>query len=191
MNIQSIAVLLSATIISHAAPEAIFDGKSLDGWKAKGPAPWTAADGTLTGVNDEAKKGSILWTEKEYTDFVFQCDFRFEGRIDSGVFLRQENDQIQIGVSGSLKRDMTASPYISSKKGYPVEAKGVAELLKEGDWNTLKISVKGNVYSVELNGKHVMDYTSDSAKEKGPIGLQVHPGLEMKIEYRNITLEQP
>ena len=181
----------AATLISHAAPEAIFDGRSLAGWKTAGAVVWTAADGVLTGTSNEKKQGSILWTEKEYADFVLSCEFRFEGKIDSGVFLRHENDQIQIGTSGSLKRDMTASPYVASKKGYPVEAKGVPELLKEGEWNTMKITAKGPVYSVELNGKEVMTYTSDTAKEKGPIGLQMHPGVAMKVDFRAITLASP
>ena len=188
MKMKPLACLLAATLISHAAPEAIFDGKSLDGWKVKGSEVWVAKDGILTGTSNEKKQGSILWTEKEYSDFVFECEFRSEGKIDSGVFLRHENDQIQIGISGSLKRDMTASPYIASKKGYPAEAKGIAELLKEGEWNTMKITAKGNAYSVELNGKHVMDYTSETAKDKGPIGLQIHPGVKMAIDFRNITL---
>lgn len=189
MKLKTLVALLAATLVSHAAAEAIFDGKSLDGWKVEGADVWTAADGVLTGQSNAKKQGSVLWTEKEFTDFVFECEFRFAGKIDSGVFLRHENDQIQIGVSSSLKRDLTCSPYIGSLGKYPVEAKGVAELLKEGGWNKMKITVKGNVYSVDLNGKHVMDYTSDTAKDKGPIGVQVHPGLDMKIEYRNITVE--
>jgi hypothetical protein len=179
--------LFAATLISYAAPVAIFDGKSLDGWKTAGADVWTAADGVLTGTSNEKKQVSILWTEKEYTDFVVSCEFRFEGRIDSGIFLRHEKDQIQIGISGSLKRDMTASPFIPGK-GYPVEAKGVAELLKEGEWNTMKITAKGPVYTVELNGKEVMTYTSETAKDKGPIGLQMHAGVVMKIDFRAITL---
>ncbi len=183
-----LSYFLAATLISHAAPEAIFDGKSLAGWKTSGADVWTAADGVLTGTSNEKKQGSTLWTEKGYTDFVVSCEFRFEGKIDSGVFLRHENDQIQIGISGSLKRDMTASPYIASKKGYPAEAKGVAELLKEGEWNTMRITAKGPVYTVELNGKEVMTYTSETAKDKGPIGLQMHAGVVMKIDFRAITL---
>ena len=190
MNHKTLACLLAATIASHAAPEAIFDGKSLAGWKTAGADVWTAADGVLTGTSNEKKQGSILWTEKEHTDFVFSCEFRFEGKIDSGIFLRHEKDQIQIGISGSLKRDMTASPFIPGK-GYPVEAKGVAELLKECEWNTMKITAKGPVYTVELNGKEVMTYTSDTAKEKGPIGLQMHPGVAMKVDFRAITLASP
>ncbi len=190
MKFKSLACLLAFTFVSHAAQEPIFDGKSLEGWKAKGPAPWVAKDGILTGTNDELKKGSILWTEKEYTDFTFECEFRFAGKVDSGIFLRHEGDQIQIGESGSLQRDMTASPYISKVGKYPVEAQGVAELLKEAEWNKLKITAKGNIYSVHLNGKHVLDYTSETAKEKGPIGLQVHANLEMTIEFQNVTIEE-
>jgi len=185
-----IALLFAAGAFAQAAPQPIFDGETLGGWKIAGAETWSVEDGVLVGENDPEKKGSILWSEKEYADFVFRCEFQFNGKIDSGVFLRHENDQIQIGISGSLKRDMTASPYIASKRGYPVEAKGVAELLKEGEWNTLKVTAKGPVYTVELNGKEVMTYTSDTAKEKGPIGLQVHPGREMKILFRELTLEE-
>ncbi len=190
MKMKTLAALFAATIASQAAPQPIFDGKTLDGWKAEGPAPWTARDGVLTGTSDEKKKGSILWTEKEYTDFTIELDFRFVGSIDTGVFLRHQTDQIQIGDSGSLKRDMTGSPYISKIGKYPVEAKGVAELLKQGDWNTMRIVAKGNAYSVDLNGKHILDYTSETAKEKGPIGLQVHPNKQMTIEFKNITVEE-
>lgn len=185
-----LAYFLASIFISHATPKVVFDGKSLDHWKAVGADVWTTADDVLTGTSNANKQGSILWTEREYTDFVFFCEFRFEGKIDSGVFLRHENDQIQIGISGSLKRDMTASPYIASKRGYPVEAKSVAELLKEGEWNAIKITAKGAVYIVELNGKEVMTYTSDSAKVKGPIGLQMHAGVAMKIDFRAITVEE-
>ncbi len=190
MKKLTIAILFAASAFAQAAPQPIFDGKTLAGWKIVGAQAWTVEEGMILGQNDPKKKGSILWTEKEYTNFVFQCAFKYEGQIDSGVFLRHENDQIQIGISGSLKRDMTASPYIASKKGYPVEAKDVAELLKEGEWNTMKITAVGAVYTVELNGKEVMTYTSETVKDKGPVGLQVHPGKEMKILFRDITLEE-
>lgn len=174
----------------QAAPEPIFNGKDLTGWKVQGGQYWEAKDGVLVGESDQKKENSILWTEKDYADFTIEAEFRYEGHIDSGFFLRASEDQIQIGISGSLKRDMTASPYVASKGKYPKEAKGATELLKEGEWNTMKITAKGNRYMVELNGKMVMDYLSDTAIEKGPIGLQVHPGLMMKIEFRNLKLEE-
>jgi hypothetical protein len=107
--------------------------------------------------------------------------------VDSGVFVREESEQIQIGISGSLKRDMTGAPYISGK-GYPVEGVGVAALLKPDDWNTMRIQAVGNVYTVTLNGKQILEYPSLTAAEKGPLGLQVHPNRDMKIEFRNILI---
>lgn len=183
-----LTLLAFVALIPLSSAESIFDGKTLDGWRIQDAAYWTVKDGILVGESDAKKRNSILWTEKEYTDFVFQADFRYNGIIDSGIFLRHEVDQIQIGISGSLKRDMTASPYISSKRKYPVEAEGVAELLKEGEWNTMKITAEGAVYTIELNGKKVLEYTSKTAIEKGPVGFQVHSGMLMKIEFRNITL---
>ena len=82
---------------------------------------------------------------------------------------------------------MTASPYIPGK-GYPVEAKGVKELLKTDDWNSMKIEATGKTYISWLNGKKVMTYTSESAIEKGPVGIQLHGNRDMAIDYRNIKI---
>jgi hypothetical protein len=175
--------------LAAAEPEKIFNGSGLDGWKVQGADYWRAADGILTGQSDDKKQNSVLWTEKSYKDFAIELEFRFSGDVDSGIFLRHENEQIQIGTSRSLKRDMTASPYIGSKRGYPQEAAGVKELLKEGEWNQMKIVAKGKTYTVTLNGKQVIEYVSDTAKESGPLGLQVHPGVKMKVEFKNVMVE--
>ena len=167
----------------------IFNGKTLDGWVVpENNIWWSAGKGVLSVKNGPDRKGSILWTEQEYENFVVEADFRFgEGKVDSGIFLRNDKQQIQIGISGSLKRDMTGSPYIPGK-GYPVEAEGVKDLLKTEGWNTMKVQAKGNVYTVWLNGKEVMTYTSENAIEKGPIGLQLHPKNVMAIDFRNIKV---
>jgi hypothetical protein len=175
--------------LAAAEPEKIFNGTGLEGWKVQGAAYWSAADGILKGESDDKKQNSVLWTEKSYKDFTIELEFRFSGDVDSGIFLRHENEQIQIGTSRSLKRDMTASPYIGTKRGYPQEAAGVKELLKEGEWNKMKVVAKGNTYTVTLNGKQVIEYVSDTAKESGPLGLQVHPGVKMKVEFRGLTVE--
>jgi len=169
----------------------IFNGKNLDGWKApEGNIWWTANRGILTAKSGADKKGSILWTDKDYKDFIIQMDFKFEkGRIDSGIFVRSEKQQIQIGESGSLKRDMTCSPYIPGK-GYPVEAEGIKELLKMDDWNTIKVKAQGSVYTMWLNGEQVLTYDSDTAIEKGPVGIQLHPDRDMHIDFKNILFTE-
>lgn len=169
----------------------IFNGKDLSGWVApEGNIWWSANNGILTAKSSPDQKGSILWTEKSYKDFIIQADFKFgDGTVDSGIFLRTENEQIQIGESGSLKRDMTCSPYIPGK-GYPVEASNIKELLKMDGWNTIKVKTVGSVYTIWLNGKEVLEYDSDTAIEEGPVGLQLHPGRDMTIDFKNILFAE-
>ena len=165
----------------------IFNGEDLTGWAVpNNNVWWTVQDGILEVRSDPDQLGSILWTEQEYRNFIFEADFKMvDGTVDSGIFMRNDHDQIQIGISGSLKRDMTCSPYIPGK-GYPVEAEGVSNLLRQDDWNTIKIKAVGSTYTTWLNGQQVMTYTSESAVEEGPLGIQLHPKRDMHIQYRNI-----
>ena len=188
-----ILVFLGASTILFAQEpklKKIFNGKNLNGWKLPPDLTcWTASRGVLFVKNNAEKKGSNLWTEKNYQNFIISADFLMgDGTVDSGIFLRSENDQIQIGISGSLKRDLTASPYLPKLK-YPVEA-NVKDILKPTDWNTMKIKMVDKTYTVWLNGKEVMTYTSKDIPSSGPIGLQLHPGNEMSIKYRNIRLAE-
>ncbi|NDC78853.1 MAG: DUF1080 domain-containing protein [Chitinophagia bacterium] len=183
-------LLTSATTDREPRLRRIFNGRDLTGWTvSQGADQWTVAGRELLVRNNAERKGSILWTQKSYRDFILQADFLMgDGTVDSGFFLRSEKDQIQIGISGSLKRDLTASPYIPGK-GYPVEAK-VADILRLKDWNTMKIRVRGNAYTVWLNGREVMNYTSATLPETGPIGIQLHPKNEMSIRFRDIRLAE-
>ncbi|WP_339711725.1 DUF1080 domain-containing protein [uncultured Kriegella sp.] len=195
MNLKSsIAILFLVWSLQNVTAQEpklkkAFNGKNLKGWVApENNTWWSVQDGLLVAKSGPEQKGSILWTKKVYGDFVIAADFLFgEGTIDSGIFIRTEKQQIQIGISGSLKRDMTGSPYIPGK-GYPVEAKDVAKLLKLKDWNTMKVKAVGNIYTVWLNGQEVMQYESEDALKEGPIGLQLHPGKDMTISFRNIGI---
>ena len=178
-------------IFGQPQPAPIFNGKDLAGWvapKGNEAAGWyKAVDGVLKIQNGPKKKGSILWTKKKYRDFIMQFEFRFgEGVVDSGVHVRNA-DQIQIGISGSLKRDMTCSPYIPGK-GYPVEAKNIKKLLKPKGWNKMMIQAIGKEYKVWLQGELVMTYSSASAIAEGPIGIQLHGNRVMSIDYRKLTV---
>lgn len=182
----SILLILKSTA-DDGELKSIFNGKDLTGWDVPDNNIWfTVKDGVLKLENGPQKKGQTLWTSYEYENFEMEFDFKMgKGTVDSGVYVRNSREQIQIGISGSLKRDMTGSPYISGK-GYPVEAKGVKELLKLDDWNTMKICAEGKKYTVWLGGEKIMTYESDSAIKKGKIGIQLHGNRVMSIEYRNL-----
>lgn len=189
------AVFLTSATALVAGPKLkpIFNGKDLSGWEVpdgNDEAGWyKAVEGVLKIQSGPKKKGSILWSKKKYRNFVMEFEFRMgEGRVDSGVHVRTK-DQIQIGISGSLNRDMTCSPYIPGK-GYPVEAKNIKKLLRPKDWNTMRIQAIGKEYTVWLQGEKVMTYKSDSAIDEGPIGIQLHGGRNMAIDYRKLKLAE-
>ena len=186
-----VSLWLAGGVFGQPQPASIFNGKDLAGWavpKGNEAAGWyKAVDGVLKIQNGPKKKGSILWTKKKYRDFIMQFEFRFgEGVVDSGVHVRNA-DQIQNGISGSLKRDMTCSPYIPGK-GYPVEAKDIKKLLKPKGWNQMMIQAIGKEYKVCLQGELVMTYSSASAIAEGPIGIQLHGNRVMSIDYRKLTV---
>ena len=189
------AVFLTSATALVAGPKfkPIFNGKDLSGWEVpdgNDEAGWyKAVEGVLKIQSGSKKKGSILWSKKKYRNFVVEFEFRMgEGRVDSGMHVRTK-DQIQIGISGSLNRDMTCSPYIPGK-GYPVEAKNIKKLLRPKDWNTMRIQAIGKEYTVWLQGEKVMTYKSDSAIDEGPIGIQLHGGRNMAIDYRKLKLAE-
>jgi len=194
-KLLSCAVFLTSATALVAGPKLkpIFNGKDLSGWEVpdgNDEAGWyKAVEGVLKIQSGSKKKGSILWSKKKYRNFVVEFEFRMgEGRVDSGMHVRTK-DQIQIGISGSLNRDMTCSPYIPGK-GYPVEAKNIKKLLRPKDWNTMRIQAIGKEYTVWLQGEKVMTYKSDSAIDEGPIGIQLHGGRNMAIDYRKLKLAE-
>ena len=182
-------LLATATAIAEVPPTAdlpvIFNGSDLAGWRVVGEPYWKVIDGAIVGANDADKKGSMLYTDKAYGDVIVEGEVRFSGEIDSGIMVRKPELQVQIGVSRSLKKDMTCSFYTGT---YPEEARApkAAELLKSGEWNRIRVEAKGDTFTVWLNGEQVSQYTSDKYREPAPIGLQIHPGLVMKVEFRDL-----
>lgn len=66
-------------------------------------------------------------------------------------------------------------------------------LIKGNDWNTCHIIARGNRLQHFVNGVLMSDVTdNDTANRKmsGLLGVQVHVGPPMKVEYRNIRLKQ-
>lgn len=194
------ALSLQLNTAANAANELqpIFTGTNFAGWKVPEPNPfWKIVDGVLIGENNETLKGHVLHTEQSYTNFVIELEARWAGEIDSGVMMRAPEMQVQFGISRSLKRDMTGAFYlakhpINAKVGYPDagHTKGFDKLFKKDDWNTFRIEAKGDTFTVSLNGEQISQLTDARYNGGAPIGLQVHPGLKMKVEFRNIRAKR-
>lgn len=205
MKLRPLALMLIlalAAIVSCPADEPkfapLFNGKDLTNFKAEeSKAFWRVEDGVLIGENDAAKKGNYLWTEKEYRDFVIEFDVRWKGAtprgVDTGIEMRKPKIQLQLGISGSLRVDMSGSFYTGGKPAYPEagQAREAKTLMKpEGEWNTFRIQAKGDTFTCWINGKKASEYTDAKFSGAAPLGLQIHPGVEMKCEYRNVKIAE-
>ena len=194
-------LLVTSTAASSAAEpvlKPLFNGKDLTNFQAEGTKPyWRIENGVLIGENDAALKGHYLWTQKEYGDFVIEFDARWKATtdrgVDTGVEMRKPKIQLQLGVSGSLRVDMTGSFYTGGKPAYPEagQAKEAKTLLKpEGEWNTFRIQAKGDTFTCWINGVKASEYTDPKFSGAAPIGFQIHGNVVMKTEFRNIRIAE-
>lgn len=176
----------------------LFNGKDLTNFQSDGAAEfWRIENGVLVGENNAALKGHVLWTKKEYKDFVIEFDARWKGTtprgVDTGLEMRKPRIQLQLGVSGSLRVDMTGSFYTGGKPAYPEagQAKNAKELLRpEGEWNTFRIQAKGDTFMCWINGKKASEFTDAKFNGAAPLGLQIHGNVVMKCEFRNVRIAE-
>lgn len=174
----------------------LFDGKTLDGWKAdpmETAQHWKVKKGKILYGENPDEKGSMLWTTEEYKNYELELDYQtLTDDYDTGVFPRGNGTQVQIGISRSLQRDMTACIYApkDDQGSYPGQTDKVAEYHKVGQWNHLKIIVEGKRIQTFLNGEPFVDYTSKTMNESGPIGLQLHGGVHMAVQFKNIEIKE-
>lgn len=195
------SILLASALTSLGAEPKLmplFNGKDLTHFKAEGASEfWSVDKGVLIGQNNAAQKGHYLWTEKEYGDFVIEFDVRWKGTtargVDTGLEMRKPHLQLQLGISGSLRVDMSGSFYTGGKPAYPEagQAKDAKKIMKpEGEWNTFRIQAKGNTFTCWINGVKASEYTDAKFAGAAPLGLQIHGGVVMKCEYRNMKIAE-
>lgn len=184
---------IAASLVSAQEWQNLFNGSDLRGW---GSDPelghWSVQNGVIVGQSDPEQKGSILWTKEHFGDFVAETEFRFNGVVDSGFFLKTWDYQVNLGHSTSLKVDRTGCIYapIDKKGPYPGMAKDVDKVFRNGDWNHLRVECRGKTIVVHLNGAHILTYETTALPESGPIGIQVHAGHDMRIEFRNLRIRE-
>ena len=175
----------------------LFDGKTFEGWKVlpeklAQKKYWRIEDGNIV-IENDGGPGSDLWTNKSYKNYELTLEFKTLTKdYDTGVFVRGKSHQVQIGISGSLKKDMTACIYAPKDKkgGYPGQTDKVTAINKPNEWNTLRIVMKGKVIQTFLNGEPMVEYQGVVLEDEGPIGIQLHGKRNMKVLFRNIDVKE-
>lgn len=195
-SVMALALAQFGGFAEEPAFTPLFNGVDLTNFKQEDVKEfWRIEGGVLVGENNAALKGSNLWTEKEYSDFILEFDVRWksttERGVDTGIEMRKPRIQLQLGTSGSLRVDMSGSFYTGGKPAYPEagQAKDARKLMHpEGEWNTFRIQAKGSKFTCWINGKPASEYDDEKFMGAGPIGIQIHGGVVMKCEYRNMRI---
>jgi len=138
--------------------ELLFDGKTLNGWKATGKADgWAVQDGVIA---DLTKGGGYLATDQTYGNFILSAEFKMDKGTNSGIFIHwadlsnpvQRGEEIQIldtyGKQPIDKHDCGAV--------YDCLAPRYQTAKPAGEWNKIVITCRNNLIMVDLNGKRVI-----------------------------------
>ncbi len=196
-KMQKLAMLLAIALMITGCDSSLnlFDGKSLEGWECdpiEQSGDWKAVDGELLGENT-GEQASIIWTKQVFRDFEIDLDYiTLTDDYDTGLFIRGLSHQVQIGISRSLQKDMTACIYAPKDElgSYPGQTDKVATIHKIGEWNHLKVIVTAKRIQTILNDEPMVDYTGITLVDEGPIGLQLHGGVHMSVKFKNIKVRE-
>lgn len=93
----------------------------------------------------------------------------------------------------SLSDNIKSNQWLASKEtGLTGDIDMLKSQIKSDDWNKVHLVVKGNRLQHYINGNLMSDVTDNdkiNRRSEGLLGVQVHVGPPMKIEYRNMMIK--
>ena len=201
LNKYTLSVLLTFTFTiggfsqQNTESVSLFNGVDLSGWTIHGTEKWYVEDGDLVCENGSDNEYGYLSTDEYYDDFILTLEYKQESNGNSGVFFRSTLDGIIINgwqVEISPPGHDTGGIYESYGRGWLIKPDPIKDKsLKYGDWNSMKIMVKGDNVKTWLNGVEMIHIKDQKIGEgKGSIALQIHAGDDVKVRWRNIKLER-
>lgn len=215
MNRAGIPLLLSLALASFARagePIPLFDGKSLNGWKAEGVSTYEK-DGKTLPVWTVSGDGSLLCTgngfgflryePREFGDFTYHVEFKMAAKCNSGLGVRTTvfDPANSRGTRPSyysyeiqLIDDAGKAPDARSTGSlYRYVAPSVNAMKPAGEWNEIEITCVGTKIQIVLNDKKIIDVDQSkiealkSKPTKGYVCLQNHGGT---IAFRNVWVKE-
>ncbi len=127
---------------------------------------------TYTGQNYEERKRTTLAYRGEKTSIT-----------------SQENPNEQGSLRANVKKNAWQNREVLASLG---NSDSLKTKIKTGDWNSCHLVIKGNRLQHYINDilmSDVIDNDTINRKFSGFLGVQVHVGPPMKVEYRNIRIK--
>ena len=129
---------------------------------------------TYTGQNYEEKKRATL-----------------AYRGEKVIINSQDNPDEPGSLRANVKNNCWQSRDVVASLG---ESDSLKTKIKSEDWNDIHLIVKGNRLQHYVNGILMSDVTDEdniNRRASGYLGMQVHVGPPMTVEFRNIRLKNP
>lgn len=172
----------------------LFNGHDLSGWVNYGQELWYVDGGDLVCESGPAAQYGYFATEEYYDNFDLSLEFKQEADGNSGVFVRSTVDGTTVHgwqVEVAPKGHDTGGVYESYGRGWLWQIPDDKEdVLKEGEWNTMRILLEGDHLQTWLNGVQMTDlHDAKIGKAHGRIALQIHDGGGIKVRWRNIRIK--
>lgn len=185
----------------------LFNGRNLDGWTGN-KTSYTVENGMIV-IKPGDDSGGNLYTEKEYSDFVFRFEFQLTPGANNGLGIRtpMEGDAAYVGMelqildnTASIYADLEPYQYHGSVYGVIPARRGF--LRPVGEWNYQEVTARGTNIKIVLNGAVIVDGDFAEAIEKGTIDGMDHPGLRNSkghigflghgslVRFRNIRIKE-
>ncbi len=200
-------VVLVAFSASAAEFRSLFDGTSLQGWKALDMSYWSVRDGAITGQSTPANpcrtNQFIVWQGGDVSDFELKLKFRVSGNgKNSGVQFRSvirpdgqavgyQADIYQSGgylggVCDEMHKRKGPELLTANGKRTVINAAGkrtatdlgtTASLKPSGEWNEYHIIAQGQNITLSINGVKCSELID---QEEGHFDLKGILGLQLR-----------
>lgn len=180
----------NGSLVGEVTPETLLKANSFAIWRGGLPADFelkveyrVSAAGN-SGINYRSSQVP----EPAFALKGYQCDI--DGDFTWTGQNYEERGRTFLALRGQMTRiTPDAKPAIIAKTG---EKDALAKFLRRDDWNQIHLIIRGNVLTHLINGQVmsiVVDEDAAARTASGLIGVQVHVGPPMKIEYRNFLLK--
>ncbi len=195
---STFTLCLSCHTVRKAASDKgilLFNGKDLTGWVNYGREKWFVENGELICESGTYREYGYLGTERHFKDFDLSLEFKQEANGNSGVFFRSSIEgtkitgwQAEVAPPGQH----TGGIYESYGRGWLIQPiPSLDEVLKENEWNTMRVRCVGDEVTTWLNGIRMITLRDEKiGLGEGVIALQIHDGGGIKVRWRNIRLTE-
>jgi len=184
--IKSLVLTLALFSSAHAGDwKKLFNGKDFTNWEGAGETEkngYLVKEGTITST----PKCRFLKTEKEFSNYVLQFEFKLTPGANNGLGIHYpgKGDPAYTGMEIQIL-DNTHPKWAKLKDYqyhgglYTLVAPKKGHLKPVGEWNTEVVTVDGPKIKVELNGTVIMEANLDEINKRKP----KHEGAKRRKGY--------